>query len=123
MLARLRHWAGALKRDILMLWLAARDDRVPGVAKLLALLVVGYALSPIDLIPDFIPVLGLLDDLLLLPGGIWLTLGLIPAGLIGELRASAAQMPWPQPSWIAAAVIVATWLALAVVAALTWSAD
>ena len=88
MMERLRHWAKLLKRQITLLWLAARDARTPLLAKLLAVFVVGYALSPIDLIPDFIPVLGLLDDLVLLPAGIWLALQLIPDPLRSEQRAA-----------------------------------
>ena len=76
-MTRLRRWAGALKRDVMVLWLAARDPRVRFAAKLLAGLVAAYAISPIDLIPDFVPVLGLLDDLLLVPAGIWLALRLM----------------------------------------------
>ena len=83
---RLKAWAQALKRDVVALWLAARDPRTPLAAKLLAGAVAAYALSPIDLIPDFIPVLGYLDDLLLVPAGIWLAVRLIPAGLLEELR-------------------------------------
>ena len=113
MLDRLRGWARALKREVLVLWLAARDPRVPLAAKLLAGLVAAYALSPIDLIPDFIPVLGLLDDLLLLPAGIWLVLRLIPPGLHAELRARAEHEGWPRPSRGGALAIVAIWLALA----------
>jgi uncharacterized membrane protein YkvA (DUF1232 family) len=113
MMERLRHWAKALRREVLLLWLAARDERVPLPAKLLAGAVVGYALSPIDLIPDFIPVLGLLDDLLLVPAGIWLTLRMIPLGLRTELRAQAEVADWPKPSQLGAAVIVLIWLGLA----------
>jgi len=83
MLNRLKQWARALKRDVLALYLAARDPRVPWYAKALALVTAAYALSPIDLIPDFIPVLGYLDDLILLPGLIWLTVRLIPTPLSG----------------------------------------
>lgn len=110
---RLHQWAKALRREVLLLWLAGRDPRVPLLAKLLALLVVGYALSPIDLIPDFIPVLGLLDDLLLVPAGIWLTLRLIPAALRDELRAQAEVSVWPKPSRLGAVLIICTWLILA----------
>jgi uncharacterized membrane protein YkvA (DUF1232 family) len=67
MLSRLKHWARAIKRDVFALWLAARDPRVPWYAKAMAGLVAAYALSPIDLIPDFIPVLGYLDDVVLVP--------------------------------------------------------
>ena len=85
----LREWARALKRDIKALWIAARDPRVSWVAKVIAGLVAGYALSPVDLIPDFIPVLGLVDDLLLVPAGIWLALRLVPAPLMEEFRDKA----------------------------------
>lgn len=104
-------WARALKREILVLWLAAGDARVPLAAKLVASFVAAYALSPIDLIPDFIPVLGLVDDLLLVPAGIWLALRLIPAGLLDELRAAAAGCAWPAPTRSAVVAIVAIWLA------------
>ncbi len=110
---RLLHWAKALRREVLLLWLAARDPRVPLPAKMLAALVVGYALSPIDLIPDFIPVLGLLDDLLLVPAGIWLTLRMISPDLRDELRAQAEVTAWPKPSRLGAALIVLFWLGLA----------
>ncbi|MGH6787626.1 MAG: YkvA family protein [Novosphingobium sp.] len=118
MIAQLREWAGLLKREVLVLWLAARDPRVPWVAKLLAGLVAGYALSPIDLIPDFIPVLGLLDDLLIVPAGIWLTLRLVPPDLLAELREAAAARAWPKPSRAAAGAIAAVWLLG--VAVVTW---
>jgi uncharacterized membrane protein YkvA (DUF1232 family) len=114
---RLRRWAAALKRDVLALWYCYRDPRTPFAAKLLAMLIVGYALSPIDLIPDFIPVLGLLDDLILLPVAIYFTLKLIPAEVLQDSRARAAD--WlakqhPKPvSRIAAALIVLVWLVLA----------
>ena len=89
MVGRLRQWARELKRDVVALWLATGDPRVPFVAKLVAAATAAYALSPIDLIPDFIPVLGLLDDLMLLPAGPGALLG----GWLGEhvdLRAALA---------------------------------
>ena len=79
MLARLKIWARSLSRDAHAIYLASRDPRVPWHAKVLAVAVAGYALSPIDLIPDFIPVIGYLDDLIILPLGIWLVVSLIPA--------------------------------------------
>ncbi|OZI58965.1 YkvA family protein [Bordetella genomosp. 1] len=115
---RLRAWARGLKREVLVLWLAARDPRTPWYAKALALLVAGYAVSPIDLIPDFIPVLGYLDDVILVPLGIWLTLRLLPAALVRELRAVAAERAQRPVSRVAAVVIVLAWLAGA--AALAW---
>jgi uncharacterized membrane protein YkvA (DUF1232 family) len=86
---RLRQWAGNIKRDVLALWLAARDPRVPCHAKALAALVTAYALSPIDLIPDFIPVLGYLDDLIIVPLGILAVVRLIPYQVMKDLRAKA----------------------------------
>ena len=108
--ARLRDWAAALKRDVLALWLAARDPRTPLVAKLLAAAVAAYALSPIDLIPDFIPVLGLLDDLLIVPAGIWLVLRLVPAELMAELREEAAALARRPGSAAGAVFVLAVWL-------------
>ena len=89
--APVRQWARTIKRDVTALYLAARDPRVPWYAKAMAGAVVAYALSPIDLIPDFIPVLGHLDDLVIVPVGILLTIRLIPAPLMDELRAEAAR--------------------------------
>lgn len=109
MLSRLRAWAGALKREVAALAGAARDPRTPLAAKLLALAIVAYALSPIDLIPDVIPVLGMLDDLLLLPLGIWLVVRLIPAGVLAEHRAAAGQARLA-PSRAGAAIVVSLWV-------------
>lgn len=106
----LKDWAYRLKRDILALWLAGRDSRTPFAAKLLALTVAAYALSPIDLIPDFIPILGYVDDLILVPTGIWLALRLIPRPLMTEFRQQAAEMSDRPISRSAAAVIVAVWV-------------
>ena len=117
MLEPLKRWARALKRDVIALWLAARDPRVPLAAKLVAGAVAAYALSPIDLIPDFIPVLGYLDDLLIVPAGIWLALRLIPAELMAELRARATHADKPV-SRAAAALVIAIWLAAGVFIAL-----
>lgn len=114
MLVRIKRWAKALKRDVLALWLAARDPRVPWYAKALAGAVAAYALSPIDLIPDFIPVLGYLDDLVIVPGGIWLVVRLIPAPLMAELRAAAAKLAERPTSHFAAASIALVWVAAAV---------
>lgn len=91
----LRNAARRLKRDGLTLWFAMKDPRTPWGVRLLMVIVVGYALSPIDLIPDFIPVLGLLDDLVLLPGLIWLALRLLPAVVRSEARMQA-EAHWDQ---------------------------
>lgn len=88
-LSRARRWARRVKRDVIALWLAARDPRVPWIAKAVSAAVVAYALSPIDLIPDFVPVLGLLDDLLIVPLGIMLAVRLVPAALMIEFRFDA----------------------------------
>ena len=109
MIARLRRWAEALRTEVLALWLAARDPRVPLAAKCVAALVAAYALSPIDLIPDFIPVLGLLDDLLLVPLGIWLAIRLIDPALMAELRRTARQLPRPNAQ-AGALIVIALWL-------------
>src|SRR5215475_9987937 len=86
---RVRQWARKLKRDGLTLWFAIKDRRTPWPAKALAAFVVAYALSPIDLIPDFVPVLGYVDDVLLLPALIWLALRLLPAPVRADSRAQA----------------------------------
>lgn len=93
MLARLRTLARTLKADLHALSIAARDPRTPWVARAVAVLVLAYALSPIDLIPDFIPVLGYLDDLLLVPAGLWLARRLIPPAVLADARAHAAAHP------------------------------
>lgn len=119
MLDRLKPWAKALKRDVVALWLAARDPRVPWGAKLLAAAVAAYALSPIDLIPDFVPVLGLLDDVLIVPAGIWLCLRLIPPPVMADLRARAETVDRPR-SRAGMLAVVALWLAALVLAGLAW---
>ncbi|MBM3598039.1 MAG: DUF1232 domain-containing protein [Alphaproteobacteria bacterium] len=117
--ARLVAWAHSIKRDTIAVYLAARDSRVPWPVKALALAVAAYAISPIDLIPDFVPVLGYLDDLLIVPLGLWLVIRLVPAGIMDEHRATAAAMADRPTSRTAAVVIVAIWMAAA--AALAWS--
>lgn len=92
-LARVKAWASGLKRDVMALRAAARDPRVPWYAKALAAAVAAYALSPIDLIPDFIPVVGYLDDLVIVPLGLWLAIRLIPPEVMAEHRAAVADVP------------------------------
>jgi uncharacterized membrane protein YkvA (DUF1232 family) len=118
LLASAKAWAKSIKRDAVALWIAARDPRTPWYAKLTAGLVAGYALSPIDLIPDFVPVLGYLDDLLIVPLGIKLVVAMIPAALMTEFRTEASA-PATRPASYAGAVAVGTiWLAAA--ALLMW---
>jgi uncharacterized membrane protein YkvA (DUF1232 family) len=109
-----RDRARALKRDAYALYLVARHPRTPWYAKLLAAAVVAYALSPLDLIPDFIPVLGYLDDLILVPAGVALVLRLVPAEVLAECREQADRMGERPVSRLGAAAIMAVWLAVAV---------
>ena len=110
MLRRLKEWARAAKRDVHALWLAARDPRTPWYARAFALAIAAYALSPIDLIPDFIPVLGYVDDLIILPLGIVLTVRLIPEPLMREFRVEAVKRQEKPSSYSGAAVIAAIWV-------------
>ncbi len=113
-IARVRRWARALKTETLALYYACRDPRTPWAARLLAGAVVAYAVSPIDLIPDFIPVLGYLDDLLLVPAGIALAVRLVPAEVMTECRQRAAEtMERPGHNRWAGYVIVAIWVVAA----------
>ena len=113
----LKQWARNLKRDVVALWLAARDPRVPWYAKAVAGAVAAYALSPIDLIPDFIPVFGYLDDLIIVPLGIVLAVKLVPAELMAEFRAEAVRRSKPT-SRVGLAFIILIWTLAAV--ALIW---
>jgi uncharacterized membrane protein YkvA (DUF1232 family) len=113
---KLRDWAHALRRDTYALYLASRDPRVPWYAKVVADCVAAYALSPIDLIPDFIPVLGLLDELLILPLGIALAVRMIPDAILVEHRAVAAAASERPASRAGAAAIVVIWLGTALLA-------
>jgi len=118
MLARLKGWASAVKRDVVALLLAARDARTPWYAKAMAGLVAAYALSPLDLIPDFIPVIGYLDDLVIVPLGIWIVVRLVPADLMREFRAEAVRMEARPVSRTGALIVVALWIVSA--ALLLW---
>ena len=118
MLSQMKTWARSLKRDVLALYLASKDPRVPWYAKALAIFVAGYALSPIDLIPDFIPVLGYIDDMILLPIGIWLVIRMIQPKIMAQHRQAAARLDWPV-SRKAAVAIIAIWIGAATLCA--WS--
>jgi uncharacterized membrane protein YkvA (DUF1232 family) len=111
MLDRLKASARALKREVLAVYLAAKDPRTPWYAKGLIFLIVAYALSPIDLIPDFIPVLGYLDDLILIPAGIWLAIRMVPPEVLVEARETAAtQGAEESVGKLGAVIIVFLWI-------------
>jgi len=108
--------ARQLKTDAYALYLACRDPRVPWYVKLLAGCVVAYAFSPIDLIPDFVPVLGYLDDLVLVPLGVALVIKLIPVSIMEECRIEAKVAIDRPTNWAAAVVVIAMWLLIAALA-------
>jgi uncharacterized membrane protein YkvA (DUF1232 family) len=111
---RLTAWARALKRDVMTLWFALQHPDTPWYARVLAAIITAYALSPVDLIPDFIPVLGYLDDLLIVPAGVWLVLRLVPDHVLAASRAKSQQ--WFQAragkprSLAGLAMVLALWL-------------
>lgn len=117
MLDRLKTRARALKAETAALYFAFRDPRTPWLARGVALLTLAYALSPIDLIPDFVPVLGYLDDLIIVPAGIALTIRLIPPEVMAQARVTAANSSGRRSAlgWVGAALIVLIWIA-----ALAW---
>lgn len=112
--SKIRAWAKRIKRDAVTLWFAYRHPDTPLLVKALCVFVVAYALSPIDLIPDFIPVLGYVDDALLLPGLIWLAIRLLPAGVVVSSRVEAdrwmAEEGERPKSYAGATLIVAIWV-------------
>jgi uncharacterized membrane protein YkvA (DUF1232 family) len=118
MLSRIKAWAHEVNRDGYAIYLASRDPRVPWYAKVLAVAVAAYALSPIDLIPDFIPVIGYLDDLVILPLGIWLVVSLIPGDVMVEYRAKAGETARHPASRAGMVAIIVLWIAGA--SALGW---
>jgi uncharacterized membrane protein YkvA (DUF1232 family) len=110
MLEKFKTAAKRLKREVMTLYFVARDPRTPWYARGLAFVVVGYALSPFDLIPDAIPILGLLDDLILVPAGIWLVMKLVPKHVLEDARVEASQAESRPVSYIAAAFMIGVWL-------------
>ncbi|WP_042461929.1 YkvA family protein [Neobacillus dielmonensis] len=114
-LTKLKSYARKLKQNLFVLYLSYKDHRVPWYAKLVAICVVAYAFSPIDLIPDFIPVLGYLDDLIIVPLGISLALRLIPPYIIEENREKAEEMRenGKPKNWITAILFILIWILLA----------
>jgi uncharacterized membrane protein YkvA (DUF1232 family) len=112
----MKTWARGIKRNLFVLFLAYRDPRVPWYAKLFAALVVAYAFSPIDLIPDFIPVLGYLDDLIIVPLGIALALKMIPPVVVDECRERAEQLRnnGKPKNWVTGAIFILIWIMAAI---------
>jgi uncharacterized membrane protein YkvA (DUF1232 family) len=116
LLPKLKEHASRLKRELHALWLAYGDPRTPWVARLLIVCVIAYALSPIDLIPDPIPIIGHLDDLILLPLGIALAIWMIPDSVMADCRKRARQRIFRQPSnwkWVGTVFVLLVWLLLA----------
>lgn len=107
-----RQKAKLLKGEVFALYYAYKDPRVPWYAKIFIIIVVGYAFSPIDLIPDFIPILGYLDDFILIPLGVSIALKMIPAPVMEDARRKAAETKVKIKNWVAAVIIIALWLAL-----------
>ena len=114
---RIKAWAKSLKRDVMTLWFVLRHPHTPWLARALAAILTAYALSPIDLIPDFIPVLGYLDDLIILPLGIWLLLKIIPEQVLMECRNQAdewfRQDQQKPRSWMGLVIILGLWVGAA----------
>jgi uncharacterized membrane protein YkvA (DUF1232 family) len=109
----LKQRARVIRRDLHALYLASRDPRVPWYAKAMAVVIAGYALSPIDLVPDFIPVLGYLDEVILVPLGVLLVVRLIPPAIMSEHRSAATAAEHRPVSRVAALVIACVWIASA----------
>ncbi len=108
---KLKEWAKKLKRQLVMLHLAYKDNRTPWYAKVLIFVIIAYALSPIDLIPDFIPIIGYLDDLILLPIGIYFALKLIPEEVKQEALQKAEDYKWDKKNnWIIGGIVILVWL-------------
>ncbi|WP_139489588.1 YkvA family protein [Brevibacillus dissolubilis] len=113
---RLKSWARTIKRDVYALYVAYRDERTPLLAKLVAVCVVAYAFSPIDLIPDFIPILGYLDDVILVPLGILLAVRLIPADVMADCREKAVELmsQGKRKNWLVGGLIILLWISVLV---------
>jgi len=111
---RLKTWARALQRDVMTLWFALKHPDTPWYARALAAVITAYALSPIDLIPDFIPVLGYLDDLIIVPAGIWLLLKIVPENVVVDSREKSEQWFLEQKgkprSYVGLIIILILWL-------------
>lgn len=123
---RLKAWATALKRDVITLWFVVKHPQTPGLVRALVAVLTAYALSPVDLIPDFIPILGYLDDLLIVPIGVWLLLKIIPAPVLADCRRLAEEWflqntkkPSSRIGWV---LIVGLWAGAAWISFKLWVA-
>lgn len=116
MFEKIKIWAKQLKRQVFVLYLAYKDSRVPLFAKIFSACVVAYAFSPIDLIPDFIPILGYLDDIILVPLGIYFALKLIPKHVLEECNIQAELLlnNKKPKNWIAGTLIIVLWISIAI---------
>ncbi len=110
MFKRVLHWAKVAKSELVAVYIASRDRRTPRIVKLIAISVVAYAFSPIDLIPDFIPVLGYLDDVLVVAAGVALVVKLTPEALMAEFRMKAQNNKMPAKNWITGTLFIALWI-------------
>lgn len=115
-ITQLKEYANKLKQNVFVLYLSYKDKRTPWYAKIVAIFVVAYAFSPIDFIPDFIPVLGYLDDLIIVPLGIYIALKLIPTQIIEESRENAKKMSQngKPKNWVVGFTIILIWILLTV---------
>ena len=120
-LERAKTWARSIKRDVVAVYIAAKDSRTPLIVKVLAVVVAAYALSPIDLIPDFIPILGYLDDLIIVPIGLMLVIRLLPPEVLASARMQASEYLAEPTNYWAAGLIMVIWLLLAAAGWAWWS--
>jgi uncharacterized membrane protein YkvA (DUF1232 family) len=119
-LDRLKNWARRVKRDVVAVYFAARDRRTPVVTRVVAMAVAAYALSPVDLIPDFVSVLGYLDDLLIVPFGMFVVIRMLPIEVLLDARAKASALLAKPTSHVAAVLMVVVWLGCAAGVAYWW---
>lgn len=112
-LTKIRNWAKVIKSNLIILDIALKDCRTPWYAKAMIFLVIAYALSPIDLIPDFIPIIGLLDDLILLPMGIYISIQLIPQNILSDAKRNSNNYEWrKRKNWFGLILVISIWLIL-----------
>jgi uncharacterized membrane protein YkvA (DUF1232 family) len=113
---KIKEFADKTKQELIAVYLASKHPKVPIISKILIIGIIAYALSPIDLIPDFIPVLGYLDDLIIIPLGLWLALKLIPKQVLLECRTQAQEAEISlKKNWIAGSIIILIWVLTAAV--------